>query len=97
MNMGRAARLAERARRERTRPTARPVVVAVEAGYPALGWRDELAALESKRLKILTRQNELVGQALAAGVTFSEIARALGKSRQAVHAQYRRLRPIVGR
>lgn len=93
--MGKSARLAERARREKSRPTARPIPVVVEAGYPALGWREELAALDVRRAKIERRQVELVAQALAAGASFSEIARALGKSRQAVHSQYRRLRPTV--
>lgn len=96
--MGKAARLAERTRRENSptaKASARPVVVPVEPGYPELGWRGELAALDAKRLKIQARQNVIVAQALAAGVTYSEVARALGKSRQAVHAQFRRLRPTI--
>jgi hypothetical protein len=75
------------------RPPQPPRVVQVEAGYPEFGWRDELAKLVRDREALRRREDLIASQALAAGCTYSELARALGRSRQAVHARYRHLRP----
>ena len=73
----------------------RPKVVTVAQGYPEFGWRAELRQLEADRRELLARERQIAAQALAAGCTFSELARALGISRQAAHARFRHLRPRV--
>lgn len=67
----------------------------MEPGYPEFGWRDELARVVKDREALRKREDLIAAQALAAGCTYSELARALGRSRQSVHARYRHLRPAV--
>lgn len=64
-------------------------------GYPEFGWREELRRLERDRIALAKRENEIAAQALAAGCTFSELARAMGVTRQAAHRRFRHLRPQV--
>jgi hypothetical protein len=77
------------------RPPSTTKVVPVQAGYPEFGWRDELRQVEADRRRLKAREEKIAGQALAAGCTLSELARALGISRQSAHARYARLRPVV--
>jgi DNA-directed RNA polymerase specialized sigma24 family protein len=69
--------------------------VEVPAGYPGLGWREEVARIDAQVRKLRERQRRVVGQALAAGVTLSEIGRAFGMSRQSAHHRFGDLRVRV--
>lgn len=78
-------------------PRPPPKVEHVQPGYPEFGWRQELRELVRQRDELRRREDAIAAQALAAGCTFSELARALGRSRQSVHKRYRHLRPMVDR
>jgi transcriptional regulator of acetoin/glycerol metabolism len=70
----------------------RPVVVA--AGYPE-SWRSRLDDSRRRELRERDRQELLVAQAVAAGATFTEVAKALGISRQAAHKRFARVVGVV--
>lgn len=75
-------------------PAPRAGMVMVEPGYPD-EWRVRLHNVKVRRHRLLDEERRLVGQALAAGATWSEVARALGVSRQSAHQRFRDLQPSV--
>jgi DNA invertase Pin-like site-specific DNA recombinase len=97
--MGKQSRLKDRDRRRLAleRQTARSDqphqrAVTVPAGYPDIGWREEVGRLEREVIGHRRRQLDLVAQALLAGCTYSEVARVLGCSRQAAYKRFRHLK-----
>jgi DNA-directed RNA polymerase specialized sigma24 family protein len=52
------------------------------------GWREELARLDRDIKRRRDRQRELVARVLAAGVTYAEVGRVLGVSRQYAHKRF---------
>lgn len=77
------------------RPPHGYLSVVVDPGYPGLGWREDVAAIERQRVELVKREREIIGQALAAGVTLSEVGRALGISRQSAWKRFGFLRAEV--
>ena len=66
----------------------------VPPGYPD-DWRARLRAEVDRARRSKLAERDLVAQALAAGATWSGIARELGVSRQTAHRKYRSLRVTV--
>lgn len=69
-----------------------PNMIQVPAGYLP-EWRVELMHATEAAKAARNRQEELIGQALLAGATWSEIAGALKVSRQSAHQRFRHLIP----
>lgn len=71
---------------------AKAGTVAVKPGYPGLGWREDVKRIDGEVRRLRARQNEVIAQALAAGVTLTEIGRAFGCSRQTAWKRWGHLR-----
>lgn len=90
--MGKAARALHR--RGRLGAVA---VVTSDVGRGAVGrparpfpdWRDEVRRLETEMGTARAREREVITGALRGGCSYSEVARILGTTRQAVHHRYR--------
>jgi hypothetical protein len=77
----------------RVGPPPRTVrTVTVDPGYPEQ-WRKRLNEIAAKQRRLHAEERVLVAQAIAAGATWSAIARELGVTRQSAH---RRFRNVVG-
>ncbi len=68
----------------------RRAVLIVEPGYPD-EWRIRLHNETVRMKRASVQQRELVAQALAAGATWTEIAKVLQVSRQSAHRRFRML------
>ena len=61
----------------------------VDPGYGER-WREELARVAGEIRELRELERRLVGQAITAGATWTEVARVLGVTRQTAHQRFRR-------
>ena len=69
--------------------TRQPAPLVVDPGYGDR-WREELARVASEIRELRELERRLVGQAITAGATWTEVAKVLGVSRQTAHQRFRR-------